>query len=227
MLRKHRFLITTLAALACLLWTIPVMADTHEVRIFNSSTDPLGKEASVWCRLGQRLTIPGRYVTEIGYCVWRHGFPQGDITFAIHNATTDEPIVRVVWGDASELGVWPEDSGKFTKVTLNKPIWINGEIRLFVEFNGGDADNYCWAGYRSGDKITGEWYTNYYHYGQWHDIGEAEEGAYYYAWVDAEDLQPTSPDFVMPVWAIGLIAIPLGGLWFYVNKKQHKRHEES
>lgn len=206
-----------------LAWLTPIAASTHEVGTLNTGTDPLGKNVSVWSRLGQRLIIPDRYVTEIGYCIWRHGFPQGDIIFAIHNATTDEQMVRVVWGDASDLGVWPQDSGRFTKVVLDKPIKISGEVKLFVEFNGGDADNYCLAGYVSGDKFPGESYINYFHYGQWHDIGEAEEGAYFYAWVDPGDLRP---NFEFPKWALAPIGLGICSLWLYVSKKQ-KRYEES
>jgi hypothetical protein len=219
-----RSIAVAFAIVLLLAWVTPVIASTHEVGTLNTGTDPLGKNASAWCRLGQRLTIPGRYVSEIGYCVWREGFPTGDIIFAIHNATSDEQIVRIVWGDAGDLGVWPQDSGKFTKVTLDEPVWINGEVKLFVEFNGGDPNNYCWAGYVSGDKFPGESYVNYFHYGQWHDIGEAEEAAYFYAWVDPGDLRS---DFVFPMWALAPIGLGICSLWFYVSKKQAKRHEES
>ena len=156
MVYHHRTIIAlTIVLLLSLTMSIMASADTHEVGFLNTGTDPLGKNASVWCRLGQRLIIPDRYVTEIGYCIWRVGTPAGDIIFAIHNATTDEPIVAKVWGDASELGVWPEDSGKFTKVTLDEPVRISGEVRLFVEYNGGNLTDHCWAGYVSGDRITG------------------------------------------------------------------------
>jgi len=222
MVHYHRILIALMVVL--LLGTIvptAVSASTHEVGILNTGIDPLGKKASVWCRLGQRLTIPDRYVTEIGYCIWRVGNPTGDIILAVHNATTDEPIVTKVWGDASELGVWPEDSGKFTKVMLDEPVRINGDVRLFVEFNGGNATDYCWVGYVSGNRTDGV-YTNYYHYGQWHDIGEAEEGAYFYAWVDPEDVKL---DAAMPLWVIAPIGIATGVLSLYINKRQHKKHE--
>jgi hypothetical protein len=214
---KLRCLAVLGLALLCLAWTVAVSADTHQVEMPFSGEDTLGAKG-VWCRLGQRLTMPDRYVTEIGYKVWRVGAPTGNVTLAIYNATTDEPIVEIVWGDASQLFTLSGNASKVTKIVLDKPIRIDGDVRLFVEFHGGDEQNYCIAGYWTGDKVTGGWYTNYYHYKQWHDIGEAEEGSYYYAWIDEEDLKS---DSAAPMWIIAPIAVAVGGIGFYVSKKQH------
>jgi len=224
MVHYHRTLIIlAIALLLAVVMPITVSADTHEVGILNTGTDPLGKNASVWCRLGQHLVIPDRAVMSIGYAVWRVGVPTGNITLSIRDVESDDIIISGVWGDVSELGIWPQDSGKFTKVVLDKPVRINGDVRLCVEYYGGNATDYCIAGYYSGDKITGEWYTNYYHYGQWHDIGEAEEGAYFYTWVDPEDIESNSSP--MPPWIVAPIVLMAGGIWFYVNKRQCKKHE--
>jgi len=214
-------ILITIILLACL-WPSIVSADTHKVGMLFSSQDYLGAKG-VWCRLGQRLTIPDRYVTEIGYLVWRVGNPTGNVTLAVYNATTDEPIVEVVWGDASLLNELPGNADNVTKVVLEEPIRINGDVRLFVEYHGGDEQNYCIAGYWTEDKITGEWYTNYFHYKWWHDIGELEEGSYYYAWIDEEDLKK---DFEMPAWIIAPVGLMICGVWFLVSRRQIKKNHE-
>jgi len=187
--------------------------------------DYLGAKG-VWVRLGQRLTIPDQYISEIGYKVWRVGSPTGDVTFGIQNATSGEILMSEVWGDASQLPRWPEDSGNLTKVILDKPIGINGDVRLYVEFHGGNQTDYCVAGYWSGDRVTGEWYTNYFSYctdvACWHDIGETEEGSYYYAWVDSADVKG---DVIggLPTWAIAPIGIVICGACVYISRKRLKK----
>jgi len=217
---KSRWLVALGLVILCLTWATPIYADTHEVDMPYSSYDPLsgdGLARNSWCRLGQRLVIPDRFVTAIGYHVWRIGTPTGNITFTLYNAISNELIVSKVWGDAGNLTTW--GSGGYQQVTLDKPTRISGEVRLCVEYYEGDMDNYCAGGYYSGDLITGETYVNY-RYGQWHDIGEAEEGSYHYTWVDEEDLKTENP---VPSWIVAPIALAVGTIWFYVNKKQHKR----
>jgi hypothetical protein len=199
---------------------MPIYADSHEVDMPYMSYDPLsgdGLASNSWCKLGQRLVIPGRYVSAIGYHVWKIGNPSGNITFSIYNATTNDLIISKVWGDASNLTVW--GSGGYQSVMLDVPTKINGEVKLCVEYYGGDKNNYCGAGYYSGDLIPGEFYTNY-RYGQWHDIGEAEEGAYHYTWIDEEDLKSDSPS---RGWIIASIVLAVGGIWFYVRRRTAKR----
>ena len=188
--RRAGIAIAVLVAL--LLLTIPVVAvgaEEIEVTCGTSGLDPLGPQpASAFCGLGQRLTIPNRLVTEIGYRIWKQGNPTGDVIFSIRNYATGKAIVSVVWGDASELPD-PEEGG-IQKVRLDEPVRVNGEVVVGVEFYGGNATDYCWAGYRTGNYRDDESYINYYHYGSWHDIGEAEEGGYYYAYVDENAVDP-------------------------------------
>jgi hypothetical protein len=217
---KSRLLVALGLALLCLAWTTPLYADSHEVDMPYTSCDNLsgdGLARNSWCILGQRLVIPDRYVTAIGYHIWKIGNPIGSVTFSVYNATTDEVIISEVWGDAGNLTSW--GSGGYQVISLDEPIRINGEVKLCVEYYEGDRDNYCTGGYYSGDLITGEFYTNY-RYGQWHDIGEAEEGSYHYTWIDEEDLKS---DSAMPVWLLCPVGLAIGAVCIYVSRKQHKR----
>lgn len=215
-----------LILLICLLALIPagVSADSHFVEMSYVSYDKLGGDGLVpncWCRLGQRLVVPDRIVTVIGYAVWRFGSPTGNITFSIYNATTDSLMVSKVWGDAGNLKEWGSSEGSSRQsVVLDEPIRINGEVKICVEYYGGNSTDYCGAGYYAGDMITGEYYTNY-RYKCWHDIGEAEEGAYYYEYVDEwSDIYGKGFD---RQW-LGFLAIPIG-VGVYFVRRRVKRNE--
>jgi len=186
----------------------------------HTSYDPLGGDGLVpncWSRLGQRLTIPDRIVTVIGYSVWKFGNPTGNITFTIYNATTNGLMVSKVWGDASNLTSWdnPSDGPARQSVTLDEPIRINGEVKICVEYYGGNKTDFCGAGYYAGDRITGEYYVNY-RYGSWIDIGEAEEGAYYYEYIDK--LSDITGEAAFPHWQF-LMVIPIGASIYFVRRR--------
>lgn len=189
-----RTAIAITALVTFLLAAVPIAAagaegDEIEVTIGTSGLDYLAPQpVSAFCRLGQRLTIPNRLVTEIGYRVWKWGNPTGDVILSIRDPVTDSVIVSVVRGDASELPV--PDAGGIQKVRLEEPVRVNGEVIICVEYYGGNETDYCLAGYRTGNYRDGETYMNYYHHGSWHDIGEAEEGGYYYAYVDEGVVDP-------------------------------------
>jgi hypothetical protein len=151
----------------------PTLAQ-DSVYITPTSWDLLGM---VWSRLGQKLTLNGS-VAKLAFALAKTGSPTGDVTFAIRTTSNDTIIVSKVWGDASQLtDTW------FTwyEVTFDSPIFINEEVRLSCEWDGGDAENYVMFGYRSGNVITGQYYTNYAQH-SWHDIEESEEGCYNYTY---------------------------------------------
>lgn len=174
---KRILLVLTVASIL-LLCSVPVLADDNTVQITPTSWEPLGK--GVFIRLGQRITIPNRIITELAFPLAKYGSPIGDITFAIRRVSDDSIIASEVWGDASNLtGTWYD----WYEVSFDFPALINEEVRFSCEWGGGDANNYVQYGYRSGDMVTGEYYTNFYHnYSPWHDIGEDEEGAYSYTY---------------------------------------------
>jgi len=229
MLRKGLLVVTLLVALV--LWegvAMPVYADMCRVQMPASGYDPLGGEnvTNSWVRLGQRLTISNREVLSIGYHVRRVGSPTGNVTLSIYDASTDEVIFSKVWGDASGL---PESGASgYCEVTLDPPIRINREVRLCVEYYGGNATDYCQSAYFTGDKITGESYTNYYHYGQWHDIGEAEEGSYCYEYTCEVDPLPddggvTGDPNIRVAIIVGAVVCVLGIAYLIRDKRRVKQ----
>jgi len=88
-------------------------------------------------RLGQRLTIPNRRVTHLGFWIWKLGAPTGDITFGIRRVSDDGLICSKVWGDASALQV----AAAYEEVEFDTPPTINEEVRVYAEFlNGNGVD---------------------------------------------------------------------------------------
>lgn len=183
-------LIVTIAVTLLVLLAIPVYAATATVQIPASGWDYLGGEDSpaTWSRVGQRLTLDDTEVLAIGYRVSRVGSPTGNVTLSIRDSATDAVIWAQVWGDASAL---PDaNNSTYLIIDITPSLKVTGDVRICVEYYGGNEIDYVQAGYYSGDKITGEWYTNYVNYATdvtgWHNIGEVEEAAYYMSYVDRE-----------------------------------------
>lgn len=245
--RRTRIATAIMALVAILLTAMPVVAigaeaGEIEVTCGTSGLDPLGQGKAMgsgpFCRLGQRLTIPNRLVTEIGYRVWKVGNPTGDIVLSIRDFATDRVITSMVWGDASELS--DPDVGGIQKVRLSEPVRVNGEVILCVEYYGGNTTDHCVGGYRTGNYRDGETYMNYHCGRSWHDIGEAEEGGYYYAYVDEGTPDPpqnggnggdTEEDgtgntgLIAAGATIGVFVVG-GGFLLYRDRKRRKKTTE-
>ena len=227
LLKKSVLLGAVLTAL--LLWAGAAMlayADTCRVQMSTSGYDPMGGEnvtlpgVNPWTRLGQKLVILDREVLSIGYHVRRVGLPSGNVTLSIYDTETDAVIFSEVWGDASELPV--SGTSGYCEVTLDPAIRINREVRLCVEYYGGNTTDHCVAAYYTGDKITGECYTNYRN--QWHDIGEAEDGSYCYTYTCEVTPEPNGDDVTEgPNIRLAIIAggvVCLAGIAYLVRDKQ-------
>jgi hypothetical protein len=169
---------------------VPVSADepeTETICITSTGWDMVAgfhaRPTVTWSRLGQRLTIPDRRIVSIGYRVARQGYPVGDVILSIRDSATDEVIASKVWGCASELDERGKASTYHVTVEFARPVRVRGDVRISVEFYDGDEENYVLGGYRSGNVRDDEVYTNYHNFGEWGDIGEAEEGAYCYTYL--------------------------------------------
>jgi len=227
-MKSRVLLIITIGVALLVLLNTCVLADTCRVQMPASGYDPLGGEnvtlpgVNPWTRLGQRLMIQGRTVLSIGYHVRRVGSPTGNVTLSIRDVDTDETLFSKVWGDASAL---PESgSSGYCEVTLVTPIRINQEVRLCVEYTGGNSTDYCQGAYYTGNKITGESYTNYR--GQWHDIGEAEEGSYCYTYTceatpgtGGDDI-PVSPNLIIVLLIIAGAVVCVAGIVYLMHDKR-------
>jgi len=108
-------------------------------------------------RAGQRLTISNRIVTKLSFPIRKFGSPTGNVTFTIRKVSDDSVLASKVWGDASALPTtvtWEE-------ITFDSPININEEVRIQVEFSGGDSSNTVRYRYQDTDVKASELHTRY------------------------------------------------------------------
>lgn len=115
-------------------------------------------------RYGQRLTISNRVVSGLAFkCAIDAGSPTGDITFTIRKVSDDSVVLTKVWGDASAIvgGAWME-------VTFDSPATVNEEVRLQVEYAGGDINNRI-AVYGTSPSVLDNEYAGRYLTGAYND----------------------------------------------------------
>lgn len=120
-------------------------------------------------RIGQRLTINGRWITKVTFWLRKIGNPSGDLYLRIRKVSDDSIMHSQVWLDVSSLTtsfVWKE-------VTLTTPLYVNEEVRICAEcgFSGNDS-NYIQNQGDSSNPKAGECYS-YYTTG-WNDISAAD-----------------------------------------------------
>lgn len=108
-------------------------------------------------RFGQRLTISNRTVSKLGFWIWKSGGPTGDVTFVIRKVSDDSIILSKKWGDASSL------TGSYTyeEVEFDSPTLINEEVRILVEFYGGNSDDKIASIYSNTDVKASEYESQY------------------------------------------------------------------
>jgi hypothetical protein len=216
--RMNALWMATLALMLCLALPIGVAAtepETETICITSTGWDMVAgfhaRPTVTWSRLGQRLTIPDRRIVSIGYRVARQGYP-------VRDSETDEVIASKVWGCASELDERGKASTYHVTVEFARPVRVRGDVRISVEFYDGDEENYVLGGYRSGNVRDDEIYTNYHNFGEWGDIGEAEEGAYCYTYLvgDVPILPPDDEPYEggvawAPIIAAAAVLIGIAG----------------
>jgi len=210
----------------------PVQAATHEIVIPASGWDNLGGQNSsaTWSRLGQRIVADDWQVTSLGFRVCRVGNPQGNIIISIRDSTTDRIIASKVCGNASALA--DQGCSGYTQVTFDRAVVVDGDVRFCIEFYGGNATDYCQVGYFTGDRITGQWYTNYANYctdvDGWHDIGEAEEASCCYTYTSEaeppldDDGNVVNEDLTIHIAIIVGAVVCVVGLTYLVRDKRKK-----
>jgi len=131
-------------------------------------------------RGGQRLTIPNRRVTKLSFPLCKVvGSPIGDVTFTIRKVSDDSLIASKVWGDASALPTYPEVS--WEEVAFDTPVTVNEEVKLLVEYDGGDIDNYIFY-YISPSDVKANEHFIFYLGGSYDETYADYDGAYIYTY---------------------------------------------
>ena len=119
-------------------------------------------------RVGTRKTIAAKGILTLQAYLKKVGSPTGNVTFAIRRVSDDSLIDSKVWGDAADLGT----TGAWKSITFTVPQLINEEVRVFVEYSGGDSNNKIGAGYATSNVKANEKLT----------VGDEDEWADYAAY---------------------------------------------
>jgi len=101
-------------------------------------------------RAGQCLIIANRVVTKVGFWLKKEGDPIGDITYFIRKMD-DTILLSKSLGDASTLTLLDV----YYELTFLVPALINEQVRMTLDFYGGDVDNNVRA-QRNTDVKAGE-----------------------------------------------------------------------
>lgn len=106
-----------------------------------------------WAIHGQRLTIPNRKVTKLGFWLKRKGNPNVTIIFGIRRVSNDAIIVEQVWGNSSQIGTTPT----YCELEFDTPPIINEEVRIYSAYDGGWMNNLVWTRVQNSDVKAGEY----------------------------------------------------------------------
>ncbi|MBA7580706.1 hypothetical protein ES708_22600 [subsurface metagenome] len=118
---------------------------------------PVGSSmnSETFTQVGQRLTIPNRAVSKLGFWLYKYGAPAGDVTFKILRVSDDGLICSKKWGNAEDLPI----EFDYKEVTFDTPQTINEEVRILAEFAGGDGSNGIRQGTENSDVKEDEYLT--------------------------------------------------------------------
>lgn len=141
-------------------------------------------DGGCYASAGQRLTITNRIVSKLSFPLsWLRGSPTGDVNFVIRKVSDDSIIVQKVFGDASiitnyglpELDEWSE-------VTFDTPTFINEEVRLLCEVDGGDASHSLVLWFYRDSSVKDDEEDTFYLTAPPYTDDESSEGAYIYTY---------------------------------------------
>lgn len=112
---------------------------------------------AAFTRGGQRLTIPDRTVTKLGFWLSRTATATGEITYTIRRVS-DDVICSKVALNASDLTVTPT----YHEVEWDTPVTIDEEVRLCVEPDGVSGAGYVDLSVQDGGGVKPDELSCYY-----------------------------------------------------------------
>jgi len=120
--------------------------------------------------LGQRLAIPNRTVTKLGFWLMKEGIGlAGNLYFEINRASDDGLIVSKKWGIIGDV---PPSAATYLEVTFDSPALIDEEVRIYARVTGGTADNHIGGWGKDSDVKADEVWCRYrVATGSWEVIG--------------------------------------------------------
>jgi len=112
--------------------------------------------------VGQTLFIKERTVSSIQFYLKKVGSPTGNITFYMRPTDYSWTESKVL-SDASALSTSPA----WCEATLDTPKYVDDEVHIYCEYQGGDASNYVAIGYSAAGVKEREYLGLRYAAGEW------------------------------------------------------------
>jgi len=145
-------------------------------------------DIALFTSLGQRLTIPNRRVTTLGFWLMRVqvGAIWGDVFFEINRVSDDSLIVSKEWGRLADV---PSGFATYLEVTFDTPALINEEVRIYVRPTGATATNYIGVNIQDTDVKAGEVCCRHRVFGDAWEVLVGYDCAYRYSYQAAPTVQ--------------------------------------
>jgi len=105
-----------------------------------------------WDRIGQRLTIGGRYVIDLSFWCCHEGDPgDAEIWLTIRKQSNDDILDEAYWGEAQDLTV-EHPTTQEIKVEFSPWVYVNELVYIAMEWRGAPVVNpNGWAVYGAND----------------------------------------------------------------------------
>ncbi|MBA7592072.1 hypothetical protein ES708_34246 [subsurface metagenome] len=144
---------------------------------YNNVTHVYG---TVLTRGGQKLTIPGRMVTKLGFWLSNTATATGEIIYTIRRVSDDGIICSKVALDAGDLTITPT----YHEVEWDSPVTIDEEVRLCVEPDGVGGVGYIDLSIKTTGSVKPDELMCYY-IDSWTD-SPTSDAAYRYKYYEVE-----------------------------------------
>ncbi len=140
-----------------------------------------------WNRVGQKLTISNRSVSNLSFKTKKVGSPTGTITMTIRRTANDAVLGTKEWGSTANV---PTVVG-WIEVTFASAVSVNEEVRIMMEWSGtlGDGNNYLEFWTTSTDVKADEFVTRYVT--DYNNDNESWDATYIYTYTGGGSSNPT------------------------------------
>ena len=145
---------------------------TTQSQLNNQSSQYLLYSGSTYSRLGNRYTSlsPNTVISSIQWLLQKFGSPTGTITCNIYNSSNNALLGTLGTYDAASVSTGSANPYTFNTTPIN--IGAVTDIRIDVEFSGGDASDYIRPCYATSGLLANISYTAYN--GSWTDTGSRQ-----------------------------------------------------
>ena len=145
-------------------------------------------DSAVATRVGQRVTIPNRKITKLGFWLRKYNNPSGNYSYVIRKVSNDDVLVNETVAAASSL----TEIVTYVEHTFSSPPTVNEEVRLLVEFSGDSSPDIMTTYYKATTSEKAGEYRCYYQDAAYVDFSaNGSDHAYIYTYTGVGGTYPS------------------------------------